>query len=135
MFVPPDVAYGFQDTSLLVVMPEFVAGRLDIETSVDDDGVLPDGFALEQNFPNPFNPTTTIHYAVAGLGANTSSLIPVQISVSDILGRVVATLLDEPRPPGTYEIQFDATHLPSGVYYCVLRAADFTATRKMVLLK
>ena len=85
-------------------------------------------YALEQNYPNPFNPTTTINYQIPKDGS-------VTITVFDNLGREVATLVNEQKEAGRYSVQFDATRLSSGVYYYSLKAGDYKAVKKLVLLK
>ena len=97
---------------------------------------LPTEFALEQNYPNPFNPSTTFRYSIP-----TQS--KVVIKVYDILGNEIATLMDEEKSVGTYELTWNAANLPSGVYFYQLRAVDpstssgqgFINTKKMLLLK
>lgn len=89
---------------------------------------IPEDFNLNQNYPNPFNPMTIIRYDV-----RTSSNIALKIF--DITGREVETLLNEKQSPGTYEVTFDASLLPSGVYFYTLEAEKFSDTKKMVLLK
>jgi hypothetical protein len=84
-------------------------------------------FNLEQNYPNPFNSVTTINWQLA----KTSK---VTLKVLDILGRTVATLVDEQRPQGKYETRFDAATLPKGIYFCQLKAGENMQTRKMILL-
>jgi len=97
--------------------------------SVDDkNNLVVTGFKLEQNYPNPFNPSTNIQYAVGNRQF-------VQLKVYDILGNEVATLVNEEKAPGTYEVEFNATQLSSGVYYYKLEAGKFSQSRKMVLLK
>ena len=85
-------------------------------------------YLLYQNFPNPFNPNTTIRYDVKTKG-------DVEMKIFDLLGREVVTLVNENQTPGTYEVVFDASSLPSGVYFYKLQAGDFIETRKMVVLK
>ncbi len=89
---------------------------------------LPSGHALEQNYPNPFNPTTTIAFQLAA-GSE------VRLSVYDILGREVETLVEGYRPAGDYRIGFSGRGLSSGVYLCRLRAGTFTQSRSMILEK
>ena len=96
-------------------------------TSVDDE-VLNTNFALEQNYPNPFNPTTRIKYQVASIGR-------VSLKVYDILGREVITLLNKPMQPGNYEVGFNGSDLPSGVYFYKLTSGQYSQSRKMLLLK
>ncbi len=102
-------------------------------TGVNDEDGLPTKFALGQNYPNPFNPTTTINYAVPAV--ETRHALSLQLIVYDILGRKIATLVNQKQAPGNYSVQFDASKLSSGIYYYTLRAGDFVATKKMILLK
>ena len=83
---------------------------------------------LEQNFPNPFNPSTTIHYQIPNAGH-------VMLKVYDMLGREVATLVNQEQEQGRYSAAFDASRLASGVYITRLTAGDYTKTLKMVLMK
>jgi hypothetical protein len=89
---------------------------------------LPGVFALRQNYPNPFNPKTTIVYEVA-------SRQSVRLGVYDLLGREIATLVNETKSPGTYEVTWDASGQPSGVYFYRLSAGSFTESKKLVLLR
>ena len=89
---------------------------------------VPTEYTLSQNYPNPFNPTTTISFGVPRAGL-------VTVKVFDLLGREVATLLNENHPAGFYEVQLDAGLLSSGVYFYRLQTNDFVATKKMILLK
>ncbi|MGB5531066.1 MAG: T9SS type A sorting domain-containing protein [Ignavibacteriaceae bacterium] len=106
--------------------------------SVDDNNInsVPTKYNLEQNYPNPFNPSTSIQYAI-------SNRQFVSLKVYDVLGNEVATLVDEHKPAGRYEVEFSATDLTSGVYYYQIKAGDpssssgqgFFMTKKMILLK
>jgi hypothetical protein len=87
-----------------------------------------------QNYPNPFNPATKITYTIPSSSGSAEGL-PVAIKVFDILGSEVATLVNEHKPPGSYEIDFDASRLPSGMYFYELRAGGFASTRKMIVVK
>lgn len=100
------------------------------DISVVDDYEYPADFALFQNYPNPFNPNTKISFVIpSGVeGLNT-------IKVYDLLGREVASLLNNPLPAGNYEIEFDASNLPSGVYFYKFSAGGFSETKKMMLMK
>ena len=89
---------------------------------------LPRRFTLEQNYPNPFNPTTTIAFSVVGGGRTT-------LKVFDILGREVATLVNEDLKEGSYKTRFDASALTSGVYFYKLTSGTSIETKKMLLLK
>jgi hypothetical protein len=97
-------------------------------TSVDEPGTVPMVTELSANWPNPFNPRTTVRYALAQ-GSH------VKLSVYDAIGRVVTILFEGKRDPGVYEVAFDASGLSSGVYFCRLQAGDIARTRKLVLLR
>jgi hypothetical protein len=97
-------------------------------TSVTGPPEVPKEYALSQNYPNPFNPTTTIQFTIA----NPQLTI---VRVFDLLGREVATLVNEIREPGVYAVGFDGSYLPSGVYFYRLQAGVFTQTKRLLLLK
>jgi photosystem II stability/assembly factor-like uncharacterized protein len=94
----------------------------------NDEGVTPSEYALFQNYPNPFNPSTTIRYSIPNSEF-------VTLRVYDVLGIEVATLVNEDKSTGSYEIHFNATELSSGVYFYKLQAGNFVETKKMLLLK
>jgi len=85
-------------------------------------------YSLSNNFPNPFNPATKIRFRIADFGF-------VSLKVYDVLGNEIATLVNEEKPVGSYEIEFDASHLTSGVYFYQLRAGSFNQIKKMVLMR
>ena len=89
---------------------------------------IPTGYALEQNFPNPFNPATTILYQIKEQGL-------VELKVYNLLGQEIVTLVNEIKPVGYYSFNFDASNLPSGVYIYSLQVNDFVQSHKMTLLK
>ncbi|MGB5288736.1 MAG: YCF48-related protein [Ignavibacteriaceae bacterium] len=93
----------------------------------------PEKFLLYQNYPNPFNPTTKIKFEIPGQARNGITL--VTLKVYDILGREIANLVNEEKPAGSYEVNFDGTNFTSGVYFYTLTAGDFSSTKKLVLLK
>ncbi len=100
-----------------------------VVTGVEDElSTLPKQYALEQNYPNPFNPTTSINYQIPELSF-------VTLKVYDVLGSEVTTLVNEEKPIGNYEIEFNTKGLPSGIYFYRLQAGDFIQTKKMVLLR
>ena len=99
-----------------------------ILTTVQPGGETPKRFALEQNFPNPFNPSTTFRFDIA-------SRSTVTLKIYDALGREVATLVNESMDPGTYHSLWNAGSFASGVYYYRLSAGSFVQTRKLLLLK
>ena len=110
-----------QDADALMVYP---VGESDEELGI----TLPSEFALEQNYPNPFNPSTRIRYALPEVS-------DVQLEVYNITGQRIATLVNATQPAGTYEVNFDASILSSGVYLYRLTAGNFTQTRQMMLMK
>lgn len=91
-------------------------------------GQVPNDYSLNQNFPNPFNPSTTIQYDIP----KTSF---VKISVYDILGKEIKLLVNEEKNPGHYEIIFNAKELAGGIYYYSIKAGEFSQSKKMILLK
>jgi len=93
-----------------------------------EDSETPVQFALFGNYPNPFNPQTTIRYALP-------QAAPVRLAVYDVLGREVALLVDQQQPVGTHEVAFEASGLPGGIYYYRIEAGSHTATRSLVLMK
>jgi hypothetical protein len=104
--------------------------------------LIPTEFALHQNYPNPFNPETTISYKLSGISN-------VNLKVYDLLGKEVATLVNEVQQPGMYNVKFSmnsspstftrpwraSSSLSSAVYFYKLQAGDFVQTKKMVLMK
>ncbi len=89
---------------------------------------IPGEFSLEQNYPNPFNPTTSIGLRIADFGF-------VSLKVYDITGKVVAVLLNREMNAGVYSIDFDAGNIGSGIYFYRMESGDFSATKKMILVK
>jgi spore coat protein CotH len=101
----------------------------DIQTTgVQGTVPIPKDFVLFQNYPNPFNPTTVINYYLPVAGH-------VVVKVYDMLGREVATLVNEQKPAGSYHVAFDARLLSSGVYFYSLQSKSFKDTKEMVLIK
>jgi len=107
-----------------------------ITTDVEEENLLVKEFSLEQNYPNPFNPSTKISWQSPASGHQT-------LKIYDILGNEVAALVDEFREAGIYNVEFDASGLPSGIYFYTLKLSDsetnsgkvFVETRKMILMK
>jgi hypothetical protein len=91
-------------------------------------------FILEQNYPNPFNPTTTIKFTIPSVETPYRASLQTMLIVYDILGREVKTLLNKPMQPGTYEVEFNGSSLPSGVYLYRIKAGSFVQTKKMILV-
>jgi hypothetical protein len=96
-------------------------------SSVEDDE-LPVSYSLSQNYPNPFNPSTTISFQIPISGF-------VKLVVYDILGEEVATLINEEKIAGSYEVDFNVRNLASGIYFYTINAGSFTSTKKMILMK
>ena len=96
---------------------------------------VPDGFVLEQNYPNPFNPATMIKYTIGGIRGQSSGVSNVMLTVYDVLGREVAVLVNERKPPGSYEVRFDAAGFSTGVYFYRLTSGQHVETRKMVMVR
>jgi hypothetical protein len=95
----------------------------------------PEGFLLEQNFPNPFNPATLIGYTIPGSRENGIGSKEVKLVVYDILGREVAVPVNGRKTPGRYEVEFDGTGLSSGTYVYRLTAGQFNGSRTMLLVR
>lgn len=108
------------------VIPAAVSGTLFLEAV--SEHMIPANFALHQNWPNPFNPVTTITYDLFAAGR-------VSLKIYSLLGAEIATLVDEAQGPGRHGVEFVASALPSGVYLCRLRTETGTAMSKMVLAK
>ncbi len=96
--------------------------------SVHGEENVPKEFSLEQNFPNPFNPSTEISYELPKSGH-------VSLKIYDMLGKEAATVVDEVKSAGRYQVRFDATKLSSGMYFYRLRSGEFMKTRKMLLVR
>ncbi|MFO7527006.1 MAG: T9SS type A sorting domain-containing protein [Ignavibacteriaceae bacterium] len=99
-----------------------------IAVGVEEEETLPTEFAMLQNYPNPFNPNTSISWQ-SPVGSHQT------IKVFDVSGNEIATLVDEYKPAGRYEVEFDASRLASGIYFYQLQAGEYTAVKKMILLK
>lgn len=93
----------------------------------------PKEFRLEQNFPNPFNPATEIRYTIpSNVKREMSNVV---LKVYDVLGNEVATMVNEEKPAGYYEVEFNASNIASGVYIYRLSTGSFNATKKLMVLK
>ncbi|MCB0731991.1 MAG: T9SS type A sorting domain-containing protein [Ignavibacteriae bacterium] len=137
-----DVKY-FTDT--LIFVSNSISGRytiLDVRginylTSISNQGKIPVKFELFQNYPNPFNPTTIIKYQIPHPSADgvKSEISNVKLVVYDVLGREIATLVNEKQSPGNYEVEFDGSDLTSGIYFYKISSGSYTEVKKMILLK
>lgn len=97
-------------------------------TNINFEKAIPTEFVLHQNYPNPFNPTTKISYSLPK-----TSL--VQLKIFNLLGQEIRTIVNEEKSAGNYEVNFDASELPSGVYIYKMQAGSFVETKKMILIK
>lgn len=123
-------ASGF--STPLTVNIEYISCRFEkVASGTQGDAGTIEKFSLNANYPNPFNPTTTIAFALP----QSRTAGPVRLTVFDSNGRQIAELVNKQLPAGNYEIPFDASALSSGVYFYRLTANAFTQTNKMMLLK
>lgn len=96
--------------------------------SVDGESLMPQQYALDQNYPNPFNPATNFRFSIPQAGFTT-------LRIYNLLGQQVAVVIDEYMSPGSYDVRFDASGLSSGIYLYTIRVNDFSASKKMILMK
>jgi len=116
----PDTGVVTMDGAQILLHPSIV--------DVNEEKIIPGKFLLEQNYPNPFNPITTISYQIP-----TTTFVTLKIY--DLLGNEVASLVNEQKSSGEYEVNFYASNLSSGIYFYQLKAGTFVQNRKMLLLK
>jgi len=125
--------YNFVDANLIGGQYLYRLKQIDFNgqyeySDIVEVELLPVKYALFQNYPNPFNPSTIIEYSLPQYGF-------VTLIVYDMLGREIATLVNEEKPIGSYEVEFDAIGLTSGIYFYRLQAGNFIQTQKMILIK
>jgi hypothetical protein len=118
--------YRLRQIDLDGTIHDFEGVRVDSPTSLTEEA--PATFRLDQNYPNPFNPSTTISYALPTAG-------PVELVVSDVSGRTIATLVREEQSRGSYQVVWDASGHASGIYFVTLKGSGSVSTRKMLLLR
>ena len=120
-------AFGTEDWtsswSTIKMTPVILSTKEELSTTV-----IPAKFELSQNYPNPFNPATTIRFSLPQAGE-------VKLTVYNLLGQVVTTLVNGYREAGTYNVNWDASNLSTGVYIYRVEANTFSLTKKMTLLK
>ena len=97
-------------------------------TNIDNNEEILNGYQLNPNYPNPFNPSTKINYSIKNQGF-------VTLKVFDVLGREISTLINKEQPIGNYEVEFDASNLTSGIYFYRIQAGEFVDIKKMILLR
>ncbi len=115
------------------VINGIVYGDTTLTDVIENPNLIPTEFKLEQNYPNPFNPVTKIKFSIPSAGTRLS--LSVQLKVYDVLGKEVAILVNEEKPAGNYEVEFNAAHLPSGVYFYQIKVGEYLETKKMMVVK
>lgn len=138
--IPGSGTIKFKSVVVLQTAKGSLTGRLyfdecvgNIITGVQENNYLPTEFSLAQNFPNPFNPSTTIRYSIPEV--KTGNAVPTIIKVYDLLGREIATLVNEAKTPGYYEVAFNGIGLASGIYIYRIQSGNFVESKKLILLK
>jgi hypothetical protein len=112
----------------MVHQSEFMTYDQILTTDVKTEVSLPNNFSISQNFPNPFNPSTTIKYALPEAAY-------VNIKIFNVIGKEIATLVNEEKQAGNYQTEFNASNIPSGVYFYRIVAGNYSETKRMILLK
>jgi len=120
-----DIAITSTSDSLYVLY-NLGGGTVGIEDEELEE--IPTSFSLAQNFPNPFNPTTTIQFSLPKSG-------DVTLKIYNLLGEEVKTLIDDYKEIGNHSVQFNANNLPSGIYFYKLQAETYNQVKKMILIK
>ena len=114
----------------------FDIGAYEFTTAASvDEETLPNDFILFQNYPNPFNPSTTIKYTIPNVTLSGVEGSRVILKIYDLLGNEIATLANENKPAGNYEVSFDSRNFSSGTYFYKLQAGSFVETKKMLMIK
>jgi len=124
-----DYWYAGRDNTPSIGFHEY--GGVQIITPIGN--IVPSHYSLSQNYPNPFNPVTKIKFNVKAKG--NSEKAKINLIIFDLLGKEVAKLVNGELSPGTYEVDFDASSLPSGVYFYKLVSGEFSDSKRMVLVK
>lgn len=122
---------GSEREELVTGLGAFLKGiaiAYNVPTAIEADKSLPKEFVLFDNYPNPFNPTTVISYQLPAVNQ-------VELSIYNLLGQKVATLVSEKQPPGIYKVHWDATGYSSGVYFCHFKSGPFFTQQKLILLR
>ena len=126
--------YSFFDNEIISDIQYYRLKQIDYDGTYEYSDVIeveigtPSDYFLSQNYPNPFNPSTKIKYSIKANGL-------VQLSVYDILGKEVANLVNENKEAGYYSVDYNASHLPSGVYFYSMQSGEFVSSKKMLLIK
>ncbi|MFC2094313.1 T9SS type A sorting domain-containing protein [Bacteroidota bacterium] len=134
-------SYSFTDESILSGIYQYRLKQVDYDGSYEYSNVIevevgiPTEFSLEQNYPNPFNPTTKIRFSIPVVETHLDASPQTTLTVYDVLGNEVATLVNEEKEAGIYEVEFSATGITSGIYFYRFTAGEYKATKKMIILK
>ncbi|MFZ1518851.1 MAG: T9SS type A sorting domain-containing protein [Ignavibacteriaceae bacterium] len=134
-------SYSFIDNNLLPGKYIYRLKQIDFDgtfsysNEVEVDLSMPKIFSLGQNYPNPFNPSTIIKFSIPDVISAEGRNLNITLKVYDVIGNEIATLVNENKPAGNYEVSFDARNLSSGTYFYKLQAGSFVETKKMVLIK
>jgi hypothetical protein len=134
-------SYTFIDNNISAVKYSYRLKQIDFDgtfsysNEIEVDLSLPQTFSLEQNYPNPFNPSTTIKYTIPNVTLSGVEGSRVTLKVYDAIGNEIATLVNESKTAGNYEIVFNAKNLSSGTYFYKLQAGSFIETKKMILIQ
>ena len=132
IFIKDGVGWAVGDNGLVLSTRDFTSW---VNQSTGE--TYPARYGLSQNYPNPFNSSTTIEYSVQTRLIASPPYVPIQVELTifNLLGQKIETLLDKKQKTGSYKVQWDASGFASGVYYYRLKAGDFVKVRKMLLLK
>ncbi len=134
-------SYSFNDQSVSSGKYLYTLKQIDFDgtfsysNALEVNFSLPQTFSLEQNYPNPFNPSTTIKFSIPDVISTEGRNLNITLKAYDVIGNEIATLVNENKPAGNYEVSFDATNLSSGTYFYKLQAGSFVETKKMILMK
>jgi hypothetical protein len=133
--------FDFGDTWFVLkgcIIDGVLYGDTTVVSVENETSNFPTEFSLSQNYPNPFNPSTKIKFSVPYVGSR--DRVSVQLKIYDVLGNDIATLVNEEKPAGSYQVEFNSRGLinqtlPSGIYFYQLRAGEFIQIKKMILIK
>ena len=131
-------SYSFVDTDPAGGNREYRLKQINTDGSFKYSNIIrlntqPTDYKLYQNYPNPFNPVTKIRYSIPNVGTHRD--VSLRLDVYDILGRKIATLVNKKQQPGNYEITFDGSRFPSGIYLYRLQAGSYVSVKKLVIMK
>ncbi len=136
VFVSKNKSWGHGGDKIYFSNDGWKTRQLQLLTNVEEEYLLPENFSLSQNYPNPFNPTTKIKFSIPAVETRRGeSLQHVTLKVFNILGNEIATLVNEEKLPGNYEVTVNGNNLASGVYFYRLTTKNIILSKKMILIK